>query len=154
MMRYLALKIPPVALVLIAMGLMTITTYALPETTVPASLRWFLLLSGSMMGGAIALLGVLAFGRVQTTVHPQRPDDSSALVTDGIYRYTRNPMYVGFAIFLLGFAGFLGNFWALLWVSGFVMYLTQFQIKPEEAALAEKFPDDFTAYQQRTRRWL
>ncbi len=118
------------------------------------ALQWPFLYAGAVLCGIVALLGVWAFKRVQTTVLPHCPEQSSTLVTGGIYRYTRNPMYLGLVIFLLGFAGFLGSIAGLLWLVVFTVYLTQFQIKPEERVLAKKFASEFSDYQRRVRRWI
>ncbi len=152
-MHWFELKIPPLFLVMVVMLLMTVTAWLFPAGALSA-LRWWFLGVGLLLGGGVSLLGVLAFKRQRTTVLPYRLEQSSALVTDGIYRYTRNPMYVGFVIFLLGFTGFLGSAISFLWVIAFIAYLTRFQIKPEERALAEKFTDEFNDYQHRVRRWI
>jgi protein-S-isoprenylcysteine O-methyltransferase Ste14 len=87
-------------------------------------------------------------------VNPFAPDKSSTLVIDGIYRYTRNPMYLGLALLLVALAAFLGNAWSATVVPAYVWYMTQFQIKPEERALLEKFGSEFRAYTNSARRWL
>ncbi len=152
-MRWLELKIPPLALLLLTMALMFGSARLFPSDTL-LSLRWPFLYAGVVFGGIVALLGVRAFRRAQTTVLPYCPEQSSTLVTGGIYRYTRNPMYLGLVIFLLGFAGFLGTIAGLLWIVVFTVYLTQFQIKPEERVLAKKFAGEFSDYQRRVRRWI
>lgn len=91
-----------------------------------------------LTGVVIAALGVMSFRRARTTVNPMKPESSTALVVRGIYRVTRNPMYLGF-LFVLG---------------GFVLYMNRFQIGPEEAALHSRFGAEFTDYQSRVRRWL
>ncbi len=107
-----------------------------------------------VLGTLFPVAGVVAFRQAQTTVDPRTPEASSALVSSGIYRYSRNPMYVGFALWLLAWAIFLGSGWALLGVVGFVLYMNRFQIAPEERALRELFGDTFRDYEQRVRRWL
>ena len=99
------------------------------------------------------LLGLLAFFRRGTTINPLRPAKASALVTGGIYRITRNPMYVGMAFLLAGWAVWLGALWPFLGPVLFVAYLTRFQILPEERILRGKFAE-FDAYATRVRRWL
>ena len=76
------------------------------------------------------------------------------LVTSGVYRYTRNPMYLGMACLLLAWAVYLQNPLALLGVPLFMAYITQFQIKPEERMLVKLFGDAFIRYRQQVRRWL
>ncbi|WP_339546663.1 methyltransferase family protein [Pseudomonas sp. RA_35y_Pfl2_P32] len=107
-----------------------------------------------LAGVAICLAGVLSFRRARTTVNPLRPETASALVTSGVYRYTRNPMYLGFATVLIAWSIFLAWPLALLGVLGFVMYMNRFQIGPEERALARLFGRAFTQYCSQVRRWL
>ncbi|WP_420538477.1 methyltransferase family protein [Marinobacter subterrani] len=66
----------------------------------------------------------------------------------------RNPMYVGFGVWLLAWGVFLASVWALVGVVFFVLYMNRFQIEPEERALRESFGDAFRAYERRVRRWL
>ncbi len=76
------------------------------------------------------------------------------LVTDGLYAHSRNPMYVGMAMLLAGWAAWLGTPWAVVGIAAFVAWITRFQIIPEERALAQRFGADFATYQHRVRRWL
>jgi protein-S-isoprenylcysteine O-methyltransferase Ste14 len=82
------------------------------------------------------------------------PDTTKSIVRDGIYRYTRNPMYLGFALILAGWAIFLANMASLLMLPAFVAYMTQFQIKPEERALLARFGPDYAEYMAKVRRWV
>jgi len=100
------------------------------------------------------LLGLLAFFGSRTTINPMRPDQASALVTGGIYRLTRNPMYVGMTCLLSAWAVQLAALPAWLGPLAFVLYITRFQILPEERALAARFGAEFTDYASRVRRWL
>lgn len=106
------------------------------------------------LGLAIDIVSVLAFLRAKTTVSPLQPDKANTLVVSGLYRISRNPMYLGLALLLTGWAIWLGAAASFLIVAGFVAYITLFQIKPEEAALEETFGDEFTAYCARVRRWI
>ncbi|MNM32257.1 hypothetical protein D3C81_428460 [compost metagenome] len=107
-----------------------------------------------LTGAAISLAGVLSFRHARTTVNPLKPQAASALVRSGIYRYTRNPMYLGFAAALTAWSIFLAWPPALLGVLGFVFYMNRFQIGPEERALAGLFGAEFTQYCSEVRRWL
>jgi protein-S-isoprenylcysteine O-methyltransferase Ste14 len=107
-----------------------------------------------LTGILIAALGVMSFRRARTTVNPMKPESSTALVVRGIYRVTRNPMYLGFLFVLGGFALFLRHPVAFLALPLFVLYMNRFQIEPEEAALRSRFGAEFTDYQSRVRRWL
>ena len=102
----------------------------------------------------LGVKAILDFRRHSTTVHPQHPEKASTVVADGVYRYTRNPMYLALAVLLLAWAVRLGNLAAFAGVPVFLAYLTQFQIKPEERALAEKFGASYREYTGKARRWI
>lgn len=106
------------------------------------------------VGILIDLAGLFQFLRARTTINPLTPKNASALVTGGIYRWTRNPMYLGMATLLLAWGVWLANAGALAVISLFVAYLNRFQIAPEERALEDRFGDEFAAYRARARRWL
>jgi protein-S-isoprenylcysteine O-methyltransferase Ste14 len=102
----------------------------------------------------VALSAVWLFRRFRTTVHPEKPENTTALVMTGIYRLTRNPMYVGVTLALLGWAVWLRVPVALLGPVAFVLYVNRFQIVPEERVLASKFGEAYAAYCRRVRRWV
>jgi len=148
------LRVPPVALfVVVALLMWAVASWlpswriALPGHTLVAAL---LLLAA----GATGVAGVRAFRRARTTVNPLRPEKASALVTSGIYRRTRNPMYVALAIALLGWAVWLQHPLALLGVAAFVAWINRFQIASEERALRALFGPEFDRYCSEVRRWL
>jgi protein-S-isoprenylcysteine O-methyltransferase Ste14 len=105
-------------------------------------------------GLIIAGSGVWAFRQAATTIDPIHIDAASTLVTAGIFRYTRNPMYVGFTTILVAWAILLSTPWALLGPVLFALFLTRFQIAPEERAMLAKFGTSYSEYQQKVRRWL
>jgi protein-S-isoprenylcysteine O-methyltransferase Ste14 len=119
-----------------------------PAWTLPAAIAL------AVIGIAFDLAGVIAFRQHRTTINPLHPENTSRLVTGGIYRISRNPMYVGMALLLLAWAVYLESPAALLGIGGFIAYITHFQIMPEETLLAQHFGADFSAYRQRVRRWL
>ena len=105
--------------------------------------------------GFIALIsGVLHFGKVGTTVNPTAPAKSRTLVTFGIYRITRNPMYLGLLLMLVGWGIYLSNSISLFSLVGFVAYMNKFQITPEERILRGKFGQEYESYTKQTRRWI
>lgn len=115
----------------------------------------------AVLGGALVtvglgfdLAGLMAFRRARTTINPLRPGKASSLVAEGVYRVTRNPMYVGMALLLCGGAVLLAHPAAVLGPVGFVAYITRFQILPEERVLAGKFGEDYVRYCAQVRRWL
>ncbi|MGP1273952.1 MAG: methyltransferase family protein [Caulobacterales bacterium] len=105
-------------------------------------------------GILIALAGIIAFRRARTTVSPLRPDRATALVTGGIYRWTRNPMYLGMATVLAGWTLILGHPAGLLGLTAFVLFIDRFQIQPEERALEAIFGDAFAKYRSAVGRWI
>lgn len=152
-MPTLELRIPPLALVLICAAAM-----AAIACTVPASMpipgRWAIAGAFVLVGAAVALAGVMAFRRHKTTVNPLTPQQSSTLVAGGIYRFSRNPMYLGFLLALLGWGVYLGNWASVLLLPVFVAYMNRFQIQPEERALTQLFGPQFVDYARSVRRWL
>jgi len=115
--------------------------------------NWFAI-AFAAVGVAIAIAGVATFRRAHTTVNPTTPEASSSLVNWGIYSITRNPMYLGLLLVLTGWAIFLSNAIAFLFLPAFVLYLNRFQITLEERALTSLFGQEFVTYQSRVRRWL
>jgi len=85
---------------------------------------------------------------------PFTPDQSSTLVSTGIYRYSRNPMYLGFLLALAGWCVYLANWASMLLLPLFIVYMNRFQIAPEERALHRHFGQPFTNYTQAVRRWI
>ena len=153
-MRSLELKIPPLAIVLITAAFMWVAARAAPAYGVVLPARSILAAGLAVAGVATSVLGVVAFRRARTTVNPMRPESSSALVVTGVYRLTRNPMYLGFLLLLLGWAVLLSNALALAFLPAFVLYMSRFQIAPEERALASAFGPEYAAYRARVRRWV
>jgi protein-S-isoprenylcysteine O-methyltransferase Ste14 len=100
------------------------------------------------------LAALVGFLRAKTTVNPIKPASTSSLVLTGPYRFSRNPMYLGQLLLLLGWATFLANGVAYLFAPVFVLYINRFQIVPEERSLCAKFGAEFLAYKARVGRWL
>ena len=152
-MRLLHLKVPPAAFTLICGLAMWGMSAAAPAVAFPMPGAVVVAITLAFVGGVIVLAGVFAFRRHSTTTNPMKPDRTESIVTDGIYRVTRNPMYLGFALVLAGWAVYLANIATLLVPPLFVAYITQFQIKPEERALLEKFGQVYADYMADVRRW-
>ncbi|WP_240776290.1 methyltransferase family protein [Nitrincola alkalilacustris] len=153
-LKSLELKIPPVIVVLITAAIMWLIASPLPGLPLPDVLRWAALIIGIIAGAGISLAGVISFKRASTTVNPMIPSASSSLVTSGIYRYTRNPMYLGFLVALAGWGIYLASMLALIFAWLYTLYMDRFQIEPEERALNEKFGEAFQHYQKQVKRWL
>ena len=153
-MRALELKIPPGVVVLLIAALMWLASRTVPDLSFALPARTVVALCLVGLGVTVSGLGVVSFRRADTTVNPLKPGAARALVVSGLYRVTRNPMYLGFLIGLTGWAVSLANALAFLFLPAFVLYLNRFQICPEERALAARFGDEFAAYQAKVRRWL
>lgn len=152
----MALKIPPLALVFIGALLMWLIDIAFPMPSMQGVARVANIVAVAVAAAGIAVCaaGVLSFRRAGTTVNPLEPERASKLVVRGIYRYTRNPMYLGFALLLAAWGMFLSNAVALAVVPAFVLYMNRWQIAPEERALESLFGDDWRAYRRSVRRWV
>ncbi|MEO1150777.1 MAG: isoprenylcysteine carboxylmethyltransferase family protein [Pseudomonadota bacterium] len=116
---------------------------------------------GDLVGGILIAIGlgveviaIAAFVQAGTTVNPIQPEKTRKLVTSGLYRLSRNPMYAGMLLLLSGWVLRLGSGWNIGVLIGFVGLITVLQIKPEEEILREKFGDAYTDYCARVRRWL
>lgn len=153
-MNSLELKVPPPAVALLFGVLMWLVSSLVAPLEVPFGSRVSVALVLSSVGLVFGLAGMLSFWRARTTMNPIKPMATSSLVTSGAFRFTRNPMYLSLVLYLLGWAVYLSNVWALLFVPMFVLYINEFQIKPEERALSSLFGPEYTAYKERVRRWL
>lgn len=153
-MRFLELRIPPPLVGLAVAAGMWAVAHLPPVLQLPELVR--LLIAGAVaaIGAAIAIGGVLSFRRAHTTVNPLKPETSAALVCSGVYSFTRNPMYVGMALVLFAWAVYLLSIWSLPGPPLFALYITRFQIIPEERVLDRLFGASFADYRQRVRRWL
>lgn len=150
----LDLKAPPVAVVILFAVVMVCMARLLPRLSFVFPGRLVVAIAITLAGVVISLAGILAFRQHRTTVNPLNPEAATAIVTTGMYHFTRNPMYVGFTLILAGWATFLANLGATLVLPICVFYLTQFQIKPEERMLLKKFGEPFADYMAKVRRWV
>ena len=144
---------PPLVALLIGLAMWGAAHFAAPMAA-PRALRLGLAAALAMAGLGLGGAGLLAFRRAGASVDPHHIDKGEALVCEGVYRFTRNPMYLGVALLLLGYAIFLLRPVDFLGPLAFVAYITRFQIQPEERAMARKFGARYAAYKRTTRRWL
>ena len=153
-MNALELKIPPVAqTAIVAAGMWLVSRYA-PSLSVTIPARVFLVLFLAGVGVAVAFPALKAFRSAETTVDPFSPCKASRLVVAGIYRFSRNPMYLGLLCLLVGWATWLSNLVAFAGPAIFVLSMNRFQILPEERALMNQFGDEYRAYMKSVRRWI
>ena len=153
-MSVLELKIPPVAVTILYVGLMYLLARVTPDLGLSFTLRLVLALLLSGASAVFGLGGVQAFRQARTTVNPLNPHASSTLVATGVFRWSRNPMYLALLLLLLAWGALLDNGWSLLLALTFVLYMNRFQIVPEERALERVFGAEFVSYRRRVRRWL
>jgi protein-S-isoprenylcysteine O-methyltransferase Ste14 len=152
-MNSLELKVPPpVVLVLTSLGMWGLAHWP-PHWSMDQYWRIVLFIGLAMLGVSCATAGVVAFVGAKTTISPIHPERASQLVQTGIYRYTRNPMYVGLLFVLTGWAMYLQSSLALLGLVFFVIWITRFQIVPEERLLLKLFGEEYRRYCERVRRW-
>jgi protein-S-isoprenylcysteine O-methyltransferase Ste14 len=107
-----------------------------------------------VLGLAILISAVRLFRKDKTTVNPLNPEQATKLVTDGIFKYSRNPMYLGMVFILSSMAVFFNLIGGIILIALFCIYITKFQIIPEEKAMSNLFSQDFNKYKQATRRWI
>ena len=110
----------------------------------------FLLICGLI----VFISAVRSFKKQKTTVNPLKPKQASSLVTSGIFRFSRNPMYLGMLIKLLSISFKFNLLGGIIISLLFFIFITKFQIYPEEEAMNELFGDKFTQYSNTTRRWI
>jgi protein-S-isoprenylcysteine O-methyltransferase Ste14 len=150
----LDLKIPPLLVVLIIAALMWLAPWVVPGWYFEFPARRMIAGAVAAVGAIVMLWGVASFRLAGTTVNPMKPSSTSALVTAGVYGFTRNPMYLGFLFLLLAWAVVLSNAASIVGLPLFVLYMNRFQIEPEERVLASLFGKQYVRYASRVRRWL
>ena len=107
-----------------------------------------------LIGLIILILAVNSFKKQNTTVNPIKIENASSLVISGVFEYSRNPMYLGMAMILFGLALMFNVIGGTLFTLLFTVYMTKFQIKPEEKVMEKLFGEDFLQYKQNVRMWL
>ena len=147
--------IPPPVLFIGAFIVGVLLTRWFPVARIPATmttpLRW-VGVALLIIGAAHALTSASLFALARTTIIPHHA--SSALVTGGAYRWTRNPMYVGMTLMYLGGVAALGALWPLLTLVLPLIVLDRRIIPMEERQLARRFGASYADYSARVRRWL
>lgn len=147
-------KIPPPVILLLSGAIMWAVAhsgFAYP-VAIPFALPLAVLLAAA--GIAVAAAAIRRFRKVETTVNPLQPDAATALVDHGIFTRTRNPMYLGLLLVLSGWGVWLQSLANIVVLAGFVFFITEFQIKPEERALQKVFGQAYADYVARVRRWI
>jgi len=154
MMTFLEHRIPPPLLTLVIGGAMAAVLLGQGPAMLPQAYRWGLVAVFSIAGALFGFPAFREFAKARTTINPVAIDQASSLVTSGIYRVTRNPMYLALALLLCAWAFWLARPLAALGPVAFVLFMNRFQIAPEERALTAKFGNAYRDYQRTVRRWL
>ena len=145
-------KIPPPVVTLIFGFAIYLSRKIFPEIEIQhASFFGMFLL---LLGFLILISAVQLFRNDKTTVNPLSPEQATKLVTNGIFKLSRNPMYLGMAVILASVAVFFNIIGGIIFMALFCLYITKFQIIPEEKAMKELFAQDFEQYMKATRRWI
>ena len=158
-MTSLETKIPPPLIVLMFGAVMWLVTIYLPVISlIDAGLteiwRYLLAIGQWLISAGLFVSALVTFRSAQTTVNPHHPTKASSLITSGVFRISRNPLYLAMLLILTGYAVWLGNAASILLCAGFVPVMNKLQIVPEERALLTNFGEEFEQYRQRVRRWL
>jgi protein-S-isoprenylcysteine O-methyltransferase Ste14 len=148
------LKLPPAIVFLIFGILMYLLAEFLPVGYFDFFGRRYLIKALLIMAVVISCAALIQFFLVKTSIDPKNPSKASSLVSNGIYKYSRNPMYLGLLLILLAWALWLGNAFNVLLAAGFVSYMNAFQLQPEEASLASLFGKEYKNYCIKVRRWF
>ena len=149
---WLELKVPPPVVVLLGVLVFEALVWVSFPAILPA--LWIVTFFSVIFAAWFGISGVYGCLTQNTTIHPWDPNDTSTLVVDGIFQYTRNPMYVALLFLLVAYLCLKphpvgpADFACVMW------FLHRFQVMPEERMLAQKFGDAYAAYCNRVRRWL
>jgi len=148
------LKIPPPIVALLCGLMIWGLSVVLPLHHVDAELRNSIAYILLGMAGVIDVWALISFRLARTTIDPRYPHTTSTIVSTGIYRYSRNPMYLGLVFMLSALSIWLGARLGLFVVVLFILYINKFQIEPEEKELEKQFGDSYLDYMARVRRWI
>jgi len=154
MLERLETRVPPPVWMLLAVSLVWLVSRA-GERLVPEGVGLVLGVIFVVLGVGVGATAVLGFGRAKTTIDPHHVTKANALVTGGIYRVTRNPMYLGLLSIVIGAGLYLGSLLAAVLGAVFlVAVLTRLQIIPEERALLKLFGAPYENFMNTVRRWI
>ena len=145
-------KIPPPILVLILITSNYFSQNQVETMYLPYKLSISILI---LLVGIIILINpVFKFIKSKTTVNPVKFTKVSKLVTNGIFKYSRNPMYLGMIFVIISTSIFYLNYYSIITPFIFYFWINRFQIKREEIFLAKKFGKEYLSYKSKTRRWI
>ena len=145
-------KIPPPILALLMIGLVYLSSLLIGSVSFDyqASLSVLLVI----VGLSCALPSFRLFARTKTTISPFTPSETSVLLTEGMYRYSRNPMYLGLLLLIIAATIWFGTWFGIIISLFFIVLLNILQILPEEEALLQIFGEEYLEYKKKVRRWI
>lgn len=150
----LELKIPPAVVMLFFMILMYFISSVFTSFNIDFMFQMFLSVETAVSGFVLIVAATYVFNEKGTSINPMKPESATFLVRYGIYKFTRNPMYLGMVIILIAWLIFLGNVLNIVNIILFILYMNKYQIIPEEKALEKLFGDEFLSYKTKVKRWL
>ncbi|ATX81644.1 Protein-S-isoprenylcysteine O-methyltransferase Ste14 [Mariprofundus ferrinatatus] len=153
-MERLKLKVPPLPIAIICGLMIWGLSVFIGTHSMGIEIRRIIAIVLLIAAATVDLAALITLLRNKTTVDPRYPEKSSSVVTTGIYRFSRNPMYLGLALLLTSLSLWLGVRFGLFVVMGFILYMNRFQIEPEEQALEKQFGERYINYKSTVRRWL
>ena len=153
-MSRLELKVPPDVVWLFVAALMWLASMKTPRLAVPSAFRLALAVVLTSAGVWTIVSARLALERAHTSWRPMTPGKTTSLVTSGVYGISRNPIYLGMLLVILGLAVALASPAALVLSALFVLFIDRFQIRPEERALSAILGQEYLDYVRRVRRWV
>ena len=145
-------RIPPPILALVMIVIIYLSSFFIESSTFnyQGSLSVLVLI----LGLACAIPSFKLFARYKTTISPLKPSDATALVTEGMYRYSRNPMYLGLLLLTIASTIWFGTWFGIIINIVFIFLINFLQIIPEEEALLEIFGEEYEEYKKNVRRWI
>ena len=145
-------KIPPPIIALVMIAIIYLSSLIVEPITFGYQTLISILVV--VIGLAWAIPSFRLFAKYKTTISPFTPSETTALVTDGMYRYSRNPMYLGLVLLTIAATIFFGTWLGVVIVVAFIFLLNFLQILPEEKALLDIFGEEYVEYQKKVRRWI
>jgi len=107
-----------------------------------------------IVGISVLVTAIISFKNHETTINPISIEKASSLVVTGVFKYSRNPMYLGMFLILLSISFKFNLIGGIVLTMLFAGYITKFQIIPEEIVMNKLFGDEFEKYKNKTRRWI
>ena len=145
-------KIPPPILALVMIVLIYLSSLFVESITF--KYQGSLSVLFIILGSACALPSFKLFAKFKTTITPLKPSDATALVTEGMYRYSSNPMYLGLILWTIASTIWFGTWLGIIINIVFIFLINFLQIIPEEEALLEIFGEEYEEYKKNVRRWI